>query len=97
MQTIFTDASALLYTATHRRTYFKSLKVVIPNTWSKNNSYSTVSGFASSASYIKVGNTNMAIPVTVGTETCGKAGMYTYLPYKEFVMEYDSTEWGKHG
>ena len=97
IQEIFTDASELLYTSTHRRAYFKSIKVVIPKTWSNNGSYSTVSGLISSTIHIKVGNQKMVMPFTIGSEECGKEGMYMHLDYQAFVLNPGSTSWGKHG
>ena len=96
-QKIFTDASELLYSATHKRAYFKSVKVVIPKTWSNNGSYSTVSALVSSTIHIKVGNQPIIMPFTIGNEECGKEGMYTHLHYQAFILKRDSTLWGQHG
>ena len=96
-QDIFTDASKLLFTSTHRRAYFKSVKIVIPRSWSNIGSYRTVSALISSTMHIKIGNHASIVPVTVGSEKCGKEGMYTYLHYEAFVLRQDTTLWGKHG
>ena len=96
-QEIFNAASKLLYTSTHRRAYFKSVKIVIPRTWSNVGSYRIVSALISSTIHIKIGNHASILPVTVGSEKCGKEGIYTYLHYEAFVLRQDTTLWGKHG
>ena len=98
LQDIFKEASTVLYIATHRRTYFKTLKVIIPKSWTKKDHYKTVSGLNSLTSHVKIGDSvNLIPPHTVGSGACGQAGFYLYLPLDEFVMPEGTTAWGPHG
>ena len=97
LQEIFSEASTLLYKATHKRAYFKTLKVVIPRTWSKKNSYKTVSGLSSLTSHIRIGDDENIPPHTSGSGACGQAGSYMFLPLEEFMMQEGQTRWGIHG
>ena len=54
MQEIWTEASASLFLATHRRAYFKSITILVPSTWSNgtyeqasSETYDTVSQYSS--------------------------------------------------
>ena len=101
-QEIFKDASVLLYKATHKRVFFKSISVILPYSWDKKDSYTIMSTLASSTSYIKVGNDNYSPgPAVFGSKKCGDAGLYMYLPAEKFVLTQNSkgppTGWGNHG
>ena len=98
LQDIFAKASTMLFKATHRRAYFKTLKVVIPKSWTKKDYYKTVAGLNSLTSHIRIGDSqNMIPPHTVGSGACGQTGFYVYLPMDEFVMQDVTTSWGPHG
>lgn len=96
IKVIFQEASTLLYKATQQRAYFKSILITVPRTWTKKESYRTVSALSSSTSHIRIGKGNMKTPVTVGSNKCGQKGLYTFLHHKYFVLKTGATKWGKH-
>ena len=97
LQDIFNDASALLYNATHKRTFFRSIKVLLPKTWAKKENYTIVSSLSSVVSHIRIGNDKNIVPGAVGSEECGREGLYMHLHADSFVLKTKDTLWGSHG
>ncbi|XP_067930948.1 calcium-activated chloride channel regulator 1-like [Watersipora subatra] len=83
----FTNASEVLFTATHQRLYFKSLTIVVPETWASNSDWEeAMSGETIDRARVVVAEANVAYgdePYTLQPGRCQEEGDYIH-----FTPEY---------
>ncbi|XP_046584208.1 calcium-activated chloride channel regulator 1-like [Haliotis rubra] len=104
IQNIMTDASAYLYLASRQRAYIRSVKILVPNTWSKNNAkYTDPKDESFDNAHIRIDKANPTQgnnPYTFQPGQCGDPGQYIHLT-PEYVMDapgiYRELNWGNPG
>ncbi|XP_074648446.1 calcium-activated chloride channel regulator 3A-1-like [Tubulanus polymorphus] len=110
LQEYLTDASARLFTATKRQTFFRNITIVVPSSW-KTSTSANDKGATLDEAIIKIDKENKLhgkIPYTLQAGGCGKPGEYIHLtphyvvignaalgePGKVLVHEWGHLRWG---
>ncbi|OWF45819.1 Calcium-activated chloride channel regulator 1 [Mizuhopecten yessoensis] len=96
LDTAFTEASKVLYSASKNFVYFKEITIVVPKSWSASSQYTTISGSASSSmdflvdkAKAETGNT----PYVHGLTACGGQGQYAHIT-PELMINSQSIGYG---
>ncbi|XP_078612939.1 calcium-activated chloride channel regulator 1-like [Branchiostoma floridae x Branchiostoma japonicum] len=101
LKEIFTEASQDLYVATNNRTFFKEVKILIPNTWTKKPEYLPAGTKTFERANVRVDRPNPLYvdnPYVQQKGGCGEPGDYMHLTPKYVVdKEYGEELWGPHG
>ncbi|KAJ8027774.1 Calcium-activated chloride channel regulator 4 [Holothuria leucospilota] len=93
---MFINGSSYLYHATKKRSFFKEVTIVLPETWSDHPSYTTSGTVAMSEADIIIANFNSRFtsreedfipPYTKQFEGCGKQGLYIHMT-SHFLKNY---------
>ncbi|XP_067664856.1 calcium-activated chloride channel regulator 1-like isoform X2 [Haliotis asinina] len=104
IQNIMVDASAYLYLASRQRAYIRSVKILVPNTWSKNPvKYTNPRDESFDDAHIRIDKANPTQgnnPYTFQPGQCGDPGQYIHLT-PEYVMDAPGIDrevnWGDPG
>ncbi|XP_063590890.1 calcium-activated chloride channel regulator 3A-1-like [Penaeus indicus] len=93
----FSDASEVLFKATHQRAFFRDVKILLPKTWTKTPSDAVALKENFDESHIRVdvgsriyGNQ----PHTEQPGGCGDPGLYIHLTPEYLVDDKESDVWG---
>ncbi|KAI8482146.1 chloride channel [Branchiostoma belcheri] len=98
---ILTEASQDLYVATNNRTFFREIKILIPNTWTRKPEYQPAGTETFDRANIRVDLPNPQYgdnPYVQQKGGCGEEGDYMHLTPKYVVeKEYGVETWGPNG
>ncbi|XP_019643985.1 PREDICTED: epithelial chloride channel protein-like [Branchiostoma belcheri] len=101
LKEIFTEASQDLYVATNNRAFFKEVKILIPNTWSKKPEYLPAGTETFDRANVRVDVPNPLYgdnPYVQQKGGCGEAGDYMHLTPRYVVdKDYGVMYWGPNG
>ncbi|XP_019622123.1 PREDICTED: epithelial chloride channel protein-like [Branchiostoma belcheri] len=101
IEEILTEASQDLYVATNNRTFFREIKILIPNTWTRKPEYQPAGTETFDRANIRVDLPNPQYgdnPYVQQKGGCGEEGDYMHLTPKYVVeKEYGVTTWGPNG
>ncbi|XP_035665433.1 calcium-activated chloride channel regulator 1-like [Branchiostoma floridae] len=101
LKEIFIEASQDLYVATNNRTFFKEVKILIPNTWTKKPEYLPAGTKTFERANVRVDRPNPLYvdnPYVQQKGGCGEPGDYMHLTPKYVLdKEYGEELWGPHG
>ncbi|XP_078695218.1 calcium-activated chloride channel regulator 4A-like [Branchiostoma floridae x Branchiostoma belcheri] len=101
LKEIFTEASEALYIATRSRTFLKQVKILIPNTWSRQPNYLPPGTATFDRANIRVDVQNPIYgdgPYVHHPGGCGVDGDYMHLTPRYVVdRPYGETTWGPYG
>ena len=101
LQGIFTSASDYLYEATHRKTYFHRVIIVLPPNWDGRACGKLLPAIHTSASTVanaefRIGSEHPVFghsPFTQQSQGCRRPGDFVSLGY-QYIMQYNETEHG---
>ncbi|XP_069044426.1 calcium-activated chloride channel regulator 3A-1-like isoform X2 [Lepisosteus oculatus] len=102
---MFAAASSYLFAATGRRAYFQEVRILVPNTWRRNNSlysrprtekYTKASVIVSDPS-CKDSTGPPAAPYTLTDGHCGQPGRYTHMSPRYLLEEQGVRSYGPRG
>ncbi|XP_060571718.1 calcium-activated chloride channel regulator 1-like isoform X3 [Ruditapes philippinarum] len=96
IKNVITNASQLLFKATHNQIYFRKIKIIIPKTWSRQSTYKQLPTPPLKDSFFSVDKNGDKAPQAKGHFLCGKAGQFIHLSDK-FLMAKGRSAWGLHG
>eukprot|EP00058_Branchiostoma_floridae_P007703 XP_002593191.1 hypothetical protein BRAFLDRAFT_72730 [Branchiostoma floridae] len=101
LKEIFTEASEALYIATRSRAYIKQVKILIPNTWTRQPQYLPPGTATFDRANVRVDVQNPLYgdgPYVQQTGGCGVGGEYLHLTPRYVVdRPYGESNWGPYG
>ncbi|XP_069959397.1 calcium-activated chloride channel regulator 1 isoform X4 [Cherax quadricarinatus] len=100
LQEMIHEASRRLYRATHKRAYFRSVKILIPKSWTNTSVIGNALSENFQTSDIRVDIMNSVYknqPYTQQSGGCGEPGMYIHLTPEYLIDRRQAAWWGPRG